>query len=343
MTNIPNRIKSLIGRNLYEVNNNPICITKEAIFSFFKDFEKIKVDSPYVSTKNNFDDLLVSENHVSRQGTDTFYLCPDTVLRTHMTAYLSSLGKTHQRYIVCGDVYRRDAIDRTHFPVFHQIDGFCIVEKDISVEHHLRETIRGLIEHLFGSCDIRLAEDTDDPDVYFPFTINSFEAIATVKGKEIELLGAGTVHPTIMENLELADKKAWAFGLGLERLAMLLFDIPDIRLFWCSDKRFAEQFTPGKITQFSPFSKYEKTTRDIAFFSPDYFCDNDFYSLVREMDTEGLVEEVTLIDTYQKNGKTSNCYRITYRAMDRTLTNEEINDFQSSIRNSILELGIELR
>jgi len=131
----------------------------------------------------------------------------------------------------------------------------------------------------------------------------------------------------------------------LERLAMVLFDIPDIRLFWTEDKRFLSQFKAGKITKFQPYSKFPPCYKDIAFWLPEGWEENNFAELVRN--TAGdIVESVELIDKFDnpKKGKTSHCYRINYRAMDRSLTNEEVDQYQAQVREKAeKELMCQLR
>ena len=141
------------------------------------------------------------------------------------------------------------------------------------------------------------------------------------------------------------DCVGWAFGLGLERIAMVLFDIPDIRLFWSSDPRFLSQFTPGKLSKFTPFSKYPPCYKDVSFWCDAAFHDNDFAEVVREVAGD-LAESVTLIDTFvhPKTKKTSKCYRVTYRSMERTLANDEVDRIQDSVRETVeSQWKVELR
>ena len=155
MNNIPPSIMSKIGQGLYTNPDHPICIIKEKIYQYCNDLARIEMESPLVSVENNFDRLRVPLNHPSRSPSDTFYQDDETVLRTHMTCYLYPMGKSrgHKsqlRYITCGDVYRKDAIDATHYPVFHQMDAFCIVPDGIDVKQDLRNRLDGLVKHLFG-------------------------------------------------------------------------------------------------------------------------------------------------------------------------------------------------
>lgn len=355
MNNIPPSILSKIGKGLYKKPNHPICIIKEKVFDYFDDMAKIEIDSPYVLIENNFDKLRVPLDHPSRSFTDTFYADDEVVLRTHMTCYLYPIGKSTSgnsqlKYITCGDVYRKDEIDSTHFPVFHQIDAFCIVPPEIDVKQDLRDKLTGLVKHLFGEdAEYQFLESSEHEDVYFPFTVDSLEISVKFKldsgeEKHLEILGAGTVHPDIMAELGLPNQQAWALGLGVERLAMVMFNIPDIRLFWSTDSRFTSQFEAGHITKFKPFSKYEMSYKDVSFFLSEKFSYNDLCTIARDEDVDNIIESISLIDDFTKGKRRSQCYRITYRATDRTLTNVEIDRIQRSIKNRLVnELKVEIR
>ncbi|ETE63694.1 hypothetical protein L345_10539, partial [Ophiophagus hannah] len=136
------------------------------------------------------------------------------------------------------------------------------------------------------------------------------------------------------------NKIGWAFGLGLERLAMILYGIPDIRFFWCQDERFLKQFNVLHIDQsiqFQPFSKYPPIINDISFWLPsEKYCENDFYDLVRSIGGD-VVEEVKLIDvfTHPKTKRVSHCYQITYRHLEKTLTQKEITSIHQAIQKSV--------
>jgi phenylalanyl-tRNA synthetase alpha chain len=355
MNNIPPSISEKIGTGLYKRPDHPICIVKERVFDYFSDLARIEIESPVVSVENNFDKLRVPANHVSRSPSDTFYSDEGSVLRTHMTCYLYPMGKSTSgqsqlKYITCGDVYRKDAIDATHYPIFHQIDAFCIVPNGVDVKQDLRHRLSGLVKHLFGK-DVayQFLEDYEHEDVYFPFTIDSVEVSVKFKmengeEKHLEILGAGTVHPDIMKELGLSNHQAWAFGVGVERLAMIMFDIPDIRLFWSNDPRFLSQFTAGQINKFQPYSKYEVCYKDVSFFLSTNFSYNELCAIARDEDHDNIIESIVLIDEFEKKGRVSRCYRITYRAMDRTLVNAEIDKIQKSIRKRLVsELKVEIR
>ncbi|GBG61220.1 hypothetical protein CBR_g19753 [Chara braunii] len=329
--NVSDAIFTRLGMQLHNRPNHPLSILKNVIYSYFdercpKMFNKFDNLSPIVSTKMNFDEVLVPADHVSRSYNDTYYIDQETVLRCHTSAHQAEMlrgGNTH--FLVTGDVYRRDSIDATHYPVFHQMegvrlftradweaagmDGIAMAEKD------LKETLEGLAQRLFGSVEMRWV------DTYFPFTDPSFELEIFFQGEWLEVLGCGVMEQQILVNCGRPDDKAWAFGLGLERLAMVLFDIPDIRLFWTDDERFTGQYPP--------------CFKDISFWISDSFTENNLCEVVRAAAGD-LAEEVKLIDEFtNKQGMTSHCYRIAYRSMDRSLTDEEINRIQEAVRKDV--------
>lgn len=174
-------------------------------------------------------------------------------------------------------------------------------------------------------------------DAYFPFTEPSAELEIFYEGEWLEILGCGVLRDQVLRNagIDPTENTAWAFGLGLERLAMTLFNIKDIRLFWTQDKRFINQFKQGKLVKFVPYSKYPACFKDFSFFIDDSFQETDFHELVRE--TAGdLVEQVKIQDTFtNKEGIKSISFRVNFRHMDRSLTNKEINDLQFKIREEI--------
>jgi phenylalanyl-tRNA synthetase alpha chain len=211
-------------------------------------------------------------------------------------------------------------------------------------ETELKAALEGLARHLFGDVEMRWV------DAYFPFTTPSFELEILFRGEWLEVLGCGVVEKQILANAGRApDDEAWAFGLGLERLAMVLFSIPDIRLFWTEDARFLKQFKAGDLAaRFKPFSRFPPCFKDVAFWlgaEEGAFTENNLCEVVRGVAGD-LVEEVKLIDsfTHPKTGRTSNCFRVAYRSMERSLTDEEVNAMQGEVRRLAAErLGIELR
>ena len=160
------------------------------------------------------------------------------------------------------------------------------------------------------------------------------------------MLGCGVIHDQVMANSNKSNRYGWAFGLGLERLAMILFSIPDIRLFWSKDERFTSQFKAGKITKFQTYSKFPFCYKDVSFWLPkEGLHQNDVFEVIRGVAGD-LVEKVLRFDEFinPKTGLTSNAYRIMYRHMDRNLVNEEVDQIQEQVRQELVnKLKVSLR
>ena len=351
---------------MHQRPDHPLGILKNVIGDYFdskfgnSSFKRFDDIHPIVSTFENFDSVLVPKDHISRSVNDTYYVNADSVLRCHTSAHQhEKLKGGEKQFLVTGDVYRRDTIEATHFPVFHQMEGVRVFDAaELNSDHlsevevvskELKETLEGLAQHLFGEVEMRWV------DAYFPFTEPSYELEIFFNGEWLEVLGCGVMQQSILEDSGNAGKKAWAFGLGLERLAMVLFDIPDIRLFWSDDPRFSNQFKAQMfraggvgMKKFKSYSKYPPCLKDVSFWLPEKvtnFTENNLCELVRGV-AGNLVEEVKLIDEFHnsKTGKTSNCFRIVYRSMERSLTDEEVNELQDSVRTKMVEeLGVTLR
>ena len=351
---------------MHQRPDHPLGILKNVIGDYFdskfgnSSFKRFDDIHPIVSTFENFDSVLVPKDHISRSVNDTYYVNADSVLRCHTSAHQhEKLKGGEKQFLVTGDVYRRDTIDATHFPVFHQMEGVRVFDAaELNSDHlsevevvrkELKETLEGLAQLLFVEGEMRWV------DAYFPFTEPSYELEIFFNGGWLEVLGCGVMQQSILEDSGNAGKKAWAFGLGLERLAMVLFDIPDIRLFWSDDPRFSNQFKAQMfraggvgMKKFKSYSKYPPCLKDVSFWLPEKvtnFTENNLCELVRGV-AGNLVEEVKLIDEFHnsKTGKTSNCFRIVYRSMERSLTDEEVNELQDSVRTKMVEeLGVTLR
>ncbi|KAL4114022.1 hypothetical protein PRIC2_014940 [Phytophthora ramorum] len=357
--NVGESITSKIGVNLHRQPNHPLHIIKTKIESYFDDlhlnhgapkFTVFDDLDPVVTTYDCFDSMLVPKDHVSRKVTDTYYVDKNRVLRAHTSAHeVATMKKGFTSFLVSGDVYRRDEIDASHYPVFHQMEGVRIFseldaatpreEKVAHVKEELKKTLEGMAKELFGDVEMRWVE------AYFPFTEPSLELEIFFNGDWLEVLGCGVLQQEIVRNAGLGDNVGWAFGLGLERLAMVLFDIPDIRLFWSQDKRFISQFKDGQITKFKPYSKYPACFKDVSFWHDEDFHENNLCEVVRDIAGD-MVEQVAVVDefTHPKTQRQSKCYRITYRHMDRNLTNSEVDDIQENVRATMVkELGVELR
>lgn len=196
--------------------------------------------SPEIETEwYNFDLLRVPADHPSRDVQDTFWLKDGRVMRTHTTASQGHYLRDHQppvRVVVPGRVFRNEATDSTHLSTLNQLDGFVI-----SQEANMAELI-GTMEHLFG----RLFGDIETRvrPHHYPFVEPGMDMDILYKGRWIEGFGCGMIHPEIISTLNLDPVvwRGWAFGIGIDRLAMIYYGIDDIRHLFKGDIRFLSQF-----------------------------------------------------------------------------------------------------
>ncbi len=420
--NIPLSIVTALPRRLHLEKSHPISITRQLIESRFPPpiYKHHNTLSPIVSVAQNFDSLGFPLNHPGRNRTDTYYVNKDTVLRTHTSAHQADTFRANESegYTISADVYRRDAIDRSHFPVFHQMEGVRMWDRrkvpgrdvvkaiwedtnslmkhymkvedpnptihpernPMQAEHHSVEEVEAIAAHLKRSVEDVVVEifskakwaalaagETipEEPlkirwiEAYFPFTSPSWELEVFWQGDWLELVGCGVVKQELPINAGVPDRIGWAFGIGLERIAMLLFSIPDIRLFWSTDSRFLSQFTPAEFKRFLPFSRHPACYKDVSFWlrsssnsagggsgsNAQDFHENDVMEIVREVGGN-LVEDVKLVDQFSHptSGRKSLCYRINYRSLERTLHNAEANDIHLAVKQGLTEkLGVEIR
>lgn len=337
--NISSSVSSKIGRNLHLQKYHPIEIIKHKIYEYFgSEFKTYDDLDPRVSVVDNFDKLLIPTHHPTRSRSDTYYLDKHTVLRTHTSAHQHQLlSKGITKFLVTGDVYRKDEVDKNHYPVFHQMEGLCIVDPEVDPDIELQLILKGFVEHLFPGCQYRI-----NPD-YFPFTNPSYEVEVEFRNKWLEILGCGVIQPKILTDCGLENRTGWAFGLGLERLAMILFDIPDIRLFWSNDLQFLSQFTSYNIVKYKPYSKLSPKIHDISFWitsnmdSDVWSNENDFYEICREIGGD-MIEHVELFDKFYHSarGHYSRSYHIIYSPPNTTISNPaELKRLSSELHNKI--------
>ncbi|PVI06819.1 phenylalanyl-tRNA synthetase mitochondrial precursor [Periconia macrospinosa] len=489
--NTPSTILSAIPRRLHIQPNHPLTITRQLIESRFPGYKTHNTLFPIVTTGQNFDSLGFPQDHVGRSRTDTYYINKDTVLRTHTSAHQADVFRANESegYLISADVYRRDAIDRTHYPIFHQMEGARTwsrqaaektgkslaeviyedvaripkhniqvedpdtpfhasrnpkqdphsVEEVAAVATHLKRSLEDVVVTIFDAA--RQASSSSDPsspsaaadeeplkmrwvEAYFPFTSPSWELEVFWQGDWLEVLGSGVVQQAILNSADVPDRLGWAFGLGLERIAMLLYGIPDIRLFWSTDARFLSQFdADAPLKRFVPFSKYPACFKDVSFWLPappspsssnsaaggagtlppsssssspsaprapsappsttaaaaapgspapaspssppppspsssptapaiasapltgQAFHENDVMEIARDVCGD-VVEDVRLVDEFvhPKSRRRSLCYRVNYRSLERTLTNDETNALHQRLEQQLVEkLGVEIR
>lgn len=170
----------------------------------------------FVSIEDNFDNLLIPLTHPSRTKSDTYYANSQYVLRTHTTAHQTQLLKTGiDNFLVCGDVYRRDEVDSSHYNIFHQLEGIILHDKtkQVDLEVELVGLMSGLCEHLFPGCEYRVKSD------YFPFTNPSWEIEVLYQSKWLEILGCGIIQSSILDNCSRIDKNGIAWGIRIRKIS----------------------------------------------------------------------------------------------------------------------------
>lgn len=320
----------------------------------FKKFDVITIPEivPVVQTFDLFD---FPANHPARSKSDTYYVSEDYILRTHMTVMWyyyfrkpeikEKMAKGLDMAVIShGKVYRKDEIDRRHMNIFHQVDGLYICKKNEKIidQEDLKEVLVEVGQAVFGN-DIAYRFNPDN----FPYTHDSLEMEIEVNGQWVEVLGAGVVQPSVLEKLGVDSNtyNGWAFGFGLERLAIISMELPDIRLLWSDDPRVTKQLVLGH--KFEEVSKFPPVVRDISFIISKSFVLNNYFDLVREIGGD-LIEEVKIIDTYENEAKfgkdkISYAFRITYRSLEKTLTDEEVNAIHKKIEDATRELGGQVR
>ncbi len=231
---------TLPGRGLKRAGLHPITLISQRIESLFQQIGFEIVDGPEVEDEyHNFEALNIPEHHPARAMHDTFYFGDGRLLRTHTSSVQIRVMKNDSppfRFIAPGRVYRCDS-DMTHTPMFHQVEGLVVDE--LVTFSELKGLLINFLEIFFEKeLKVRFRPS------YFPFTEPSAEVDIEGKDGWLEVLGCGMVHPNVLKNVGIDPEKytGLAFGMGVERLAMLYYGVDDLRLFFDNDIQFLEQF-----------------------------------------------------------------------------------------------------
>ena len=341
---------------------------------YYKDFDNVDIPE-IVAEWETFDLFNFPFNHVARRPSDSHFIkkSDDTktsiLLRPHTSIMwyhylINQLWKEKlEKYwevkaLSYWKVYRVDELDKIHHECFHQIDWLKITlkEKEIITQDTLKEVLANTIKALFwDNIEYRFSKDS------FPYTIDSLEVEVNHKWKWLEVLWAWIVHPDVLEKLWIDWNKynGWAFGFGIERLVMAMKEIPDIRIFWSNDPRITKQW--WNFEPYKEVSYYPPVYKDISFlvdknkFIIDEIDTKKNWKLELTKESEAdlfeiswiardcswdLIEAVELIDIFENDkkfnkNKKSVSIKITFRSLERTLTNEEINKVYFNIRQQI--------
>ncbi len=300
-----------------------------------------------VPTNILFDMFNFAADHPARSKSDTYYVDEKNVLRTHDTVmwyYYFNLPEVKQKIaekmplgVMCyGKVYRKDEIDNRHMNIFHQMGGLYLVpdEQKVLTIEDLKDVLTGVVQSIFGKdVQYRFAPET------FPYTDPSIEVEVFVNDRWVEIVGSGMPRKNVLKDFGIEGYNGWAFGFGLERLAIVSMELPDIRLLWSDDERVKRQLILGN--KYKEVSKFPPVERDISFIVDEQFVLNNYFDSIRDIGGE-MVEEVKQIDKYENEekfgaGKTSYTFRITYRSLQRTLTNEEVNGVHARVEQMTTE------
>jgi phenylalanyl-tRNA synthetase alpha chain len=232
---------TLPGRGLSTGGLHPVTLTQERVVNLFRSLGFEVADGPEIETDfHNFQALNIPENHPARAMQDTFYTESDHVLRTHTSPIQVRYMLDHKppiKIIAPGRVYRVDS-DATHSPMFHQMEGLWI-EEGVSFAD-LKATITDFLRHFFEREDLQVRFRPS----FFPFTEPSAEIDVLGEKGWLEVGGCGMVHPNVLTNVGI-DPEAYtgfAFGIGVDRFAMLRYGVHDLRQFFENDLRFLAQF-----------------------------------------------------------------------------------------------------
>ncbi len=308
----------------------------------FKDFDVIETPE-VVPTTISFDLFDFPKDHPARSRSDTYYVNDENILRTHTTVmwYYYLKEKDVQKRMSKGEpvgcfsfgkVYRKDEIDRNHMNVFHQLDGWYLAPKErekIGADE-LKKVLGAIAEAVYGP----KMEKRYNPDE-FPYTDPSLEMEIKPDDRWIEVLGSGVVKDSVLDKLGIDSNKwnGWAFGFGLERLAIVSMELPDIRLLWSEDERVKKQLKLG--SKFKEVSKFPPVIRDISFIAPKNLILNHYFDRIRDI-VDDQIEEMKLTDKYENDAKfgvdkMSYTWRLTYRDLNKTLTSEEVNGLHAKV------------
>ena len=232
---------TLPGRGVGRGGTHPITRTLERIEALFHSIGFDVAEGPEIETDfYNFTALNIPENHPARAMHDTFYIDAQHVLRTHTSPVQVHYMEENQpplKIIAPGRVYRVDS-DATHSPMFHQVEGLW-VDEEISFAN-LKGVVQDFLQRFFEREDLQVRFRPS----FFPFTEPSAEMDMSWNGGWLEIGGCGMVHPNVLKHVNIDSEKyiGFAFGLGVERLAMLRYGVNDLRLFFENDLRFLKQF-----------------------------------------------------------------------------------------------------
>lgn len=311
---------------------------------------------PVVTVEDNYDNLLISADNISRSSTYTHYVDKTHILRTHTTAQIPGILRELAKrddwqdvvILLPGLAYRRDVTDKKHVGQVHMLDMWRVVKnngKKAIEKDDLLEVVRGVADTAAPSWKLRII---DSPH---PYTKQGIEVNAVLGDRDIEILECGLISDVLLKNAGLDPKthSGWALGMGLDRLVMTLKDIPDVRYLRSTNPAIAKQME--HLEKYQEVSTQPAIQRDMSYSVPDTHVEEDINEDIRQAlgDRENILESVEIlsetaykdlplkiqerlgISSTQKNI----LVRITLRHLERSLKNQEANDIYDDIYSKI--------
>jgi phenylalanyl-tRNA synthetase alpha chain len=312
---------------------------------------------PIVAVEDNYDKLLIGKENISRSSTYTHYADDNHILRTHTSAHmpqiLEDLAKRDDWedvvVLLPGLAYRRDVTDKTHLGVLHQLDMWRVIknspQKPAIVKDDLLAVVKGVADVAAPGWKLRIV---DNPH---PYTKQGIEVNAVKDGRDIEILECGLTSDQLLQNSGLDPKEysGWALGMGLDRLVMTLKAVPDIRYLRSANPDIAKQMVD--LSLYNEVSHQPSVKRDISYSIPKGYVEEDINEDIREAlgDKVNVLESVEVLSetAYQKlpvnirerlgcdPTQKNVLIRITLRHLERSLTNQEVNQIYSDIYGKI--------
>ncbi len=317
---------------------------------------RLYIKYPIVTVADNYDNLLISKDNISRSSTYTHYVDKTHILRTHTSAHLPGILRELAKQADWNDVvimlpglaYRRDVTDKKHVGQVHMLEMWRIVKNSKNkpiVKNDLLDVVKGLAKTAAPGWKLRIV---DSPH---PYTKQGIEVNAVLGARDIEILECGLINDQILFNagLEPQQYSGWALGMGLDRLVMTIKDIPDIRYLRSTNPKIAAQMK--YLQKYKEVSSQPAITRDMSYSVPKAYVDEDINEDIREAlgVNQNILESVEVLSqTARKDlpskiqkrlgissGQKNILVRITLRHLERSLENKEANNIYDNIYSKI--------
>lgn len=354
---------NIVKQKVYDYfRRNHVSENGDPLFATFEDL------SPITTPYQNFDNLLIPVGHKDRSEIENYFLNENTVLRCHTSAHAPDLiAMGHNNFLLSGDVYRRDTYDHLHSPIFHQLEVqrlftkeevfrhspntnlniFDINARDSKMETEDKQNVHTIEAVKAMSSDMKKTiEEIVFGELlghgltyrwnnyYVQFGRPAYEMEVLYEGEWLEIVAGSILKQEIVDRAGATNKIAWSCGFGLDRIAMALYGIPDIRLMRSNNTKFTSQFASMEKDSgilFKPYSACPTFFKELILQLPrdadTAAFEYDFYELVR-IAAENAVQKVELSDKFQRNHR----YRITYKSWDKVMNQEEVNAHHDAIK-----------